>query len=142
MRSGISPTRVAHVAHVRSRYPLREVVRVLLRAERSAPVFWLTSTSISASLITRIALQRKSGCKPSPTLRTYSSSAHSAHTHLIGHWCLPRVDRLNHEEAPMTVRCQSTSTPRTETLSRLGACSRKTVELIPDIRHLLRPHCG
>jgi len=39
------------------------------------------------------------------------------HTHLIGHRCLPRVELLNHEEAPMTIRCQSAFTPRNQTLS-------------------------
>src|SRR5262245_42827125 len=68
---------------------------------------------MSCSLITRIASRRKSGSKPSPTLRRYSSSA--TLTSVIGPSFV--VDLHTHEEAPMTVCCQPLFTPPAETLS-------------------------
>src|SRR5262249_37810695 len=68
---------------------------------------------MSCSLITRIASRRKSGSKPSPTLRRYSSSA--TLTSVIGASFV--VDLHTHEEAPMTVCCQPLFTPPAETLS-------------------------
>src|SRR5262249_25547857 len=70
---------------------------------------------MSCSLITRIASRRKSGSKPSPTLRRYSSSA--TLTSVIGASFV--VDLHTHEEAPMTVCCQPLFTPPAETLSRV-----------------------
>src|SRR5262249_15682622 len=68
---------------------------------------------MSCSLITRIASRRKSGSKPSPTLRRYSSSA-TLTSAIVPSFVL---DFHTHKEAPNPFSCQPCFTPPAETLS-------------------------